>query len=117
MATKLKAKDPSEVAAGKSKMMVFSKSGVGKTWFALDFPKPFYVDTENGAKLAHYQKKLKAVGGGYFGPEDGALNFEEVLGQIQALATESHPYQTLIIDSITKLFQTAVADEANKLGD
>ena len=116
-ATKLKAKDPSEVKPGKSKMMIFAKSGVGKTWFALDFPAPYYIDTEGGADLAHYQAKLKAVGGAYFGPEDGALNFHEVLGQIEALATEKHGFKTLIIDSITKLFQVAVAEEANRLGE
>lgn len=115
--SKLKAKDPKDVSPGKSKIMIFSRSGVGKTWFALDFPKPYYIDTEGGAKLGHYQKKLAAVGGAYFGPEDGALNFEEVLGQVQALATEKHEYKTLTFDSITKLFQTATADEANRLGD
>jgi hypothetical protein len=115
--SKLKAKDPKDVSPGKSKIMIFSRSGVGKTWFALDFPKPYYIDTEGGAKLGHYQKKLAADGGAYFGPEDGALNFEEVIGQVQALATEKHEYKTLIFDSITKLFQTAIADEANRLGD
>lgn len=117
MATKLKAKDPKDVSPGKSKIMIFAKSGVGKTWFSLDFPKPYYIDTEGGARLGHYQKKLAAVGGAYYGPEDGALNFEEVLGQVQALATEKHPYKTLIFDSITKLFQTAIAAEQDRLGD
>lgn len=117
MATKLKAKDPKDVSPGKSKIMIFSRSGVGKTWFSLDFPKPYYIDTEGGARLGHYQKKLAAVGGAYYGPEDGALNFEEVLGQVQALATEKHGYKTLIFDSITKLFQTAIAEEQNRLGD
>jgi hypothetical protein len=36
---------------------------------------------------------------------------------MQALATEKHPYKTLIIDSITKLFQTAIANEQERLGD
>ena len=44
--SKLKAKDPKDVSPGKSKIMIFSRSGVGKTWFALDFPKPYYIDTE-----------------------------------------------------------------------
>ena len=118
MATsKLKAKDPKDVAPGKIKMMIFGKSGIGKTWISLDFPKPYYIDAEGGARLAHYQKKLAAVGGSYFGVEDGALSFEEVLGQIQALATEKHDYQTLVIGSVTKLYQTAIAEEAQRLGD
>ena len=118
MATsKLKAKDPKDVAPGKIKMMIFGKSGIGKTWISLDFPKPYYIDAEGGARLAHYQAKLAAVGGSYFGVEDGALSFEEVLGQIQALATEKHDYQTLVIGSVTKLYQTAIAEEAQRLGD
>jgi hypothetical protein len=116
MATsKLKAKDPKDVAPGKIKMMIFGKSGIGKTWISLDFPKPYYIDAEGGARLAHYQAKLAAVGGSYFGVEDGALSFEEVLGQIQALATEKHEFKTLVIGSITKLFQTAIAEESQRI--
>ena len=118
MATsKLKAKDPKDVAPGKIKMMIFGKSGIGKTWISLDFPKPYYIDAEGGARLPHYQAKLAAVGGRYFGVEDGALSFEEVLGQIQALATEKHEFKTLVIGSVTKLYQTAIAEEAQRLGD
>ena len=116
-ASRLKAKDPAEVKPGKIKMLVFSKSGVGKTWLDMDFPKPYYIDAEGGARLRHYQDKLKAVGGAYFGPEDGATDFPSVIEQIQALATEKHPYQTLGIGSITKLYQTAIANEAERLGD
>ena len=114
---KLKARDPELVKPGKIKMMVFSKSGIGKTWLSMDFPKPFYVDSEGGARLGHYQDKLKMVGGGYFGMEDGALDFPSVLEQVQALATEKHPYQTLAFGSITKLYQTAIANEAERLGE
>ena len=72
--SKLKAKDPKDVVPGKIKMMIFGKSGIGKTWISLDFPKPYYIDAEGGARLAHYQAKLAAVGGSYFGVEDAALN-------------------------------------------
>lgn len=114
---RLKVRDPETVKPGKIKMMVFSKSGVGKTWLSMDFPKPFYVDSEGGARLGHYQDKLKMAGGGYFGVEDGALDFPTVLEQVQALATEKHPYQTLAFGSITKLYQTAIANEAERLAD
>lgn len=112
--SKLKAKKPEETKPGKIKMMIFSKSGIGKTWFSLDFPNPFYVDSEGGADLGHYQAKLAKAGGGYLGIEDGALDFPTVLEQIQALATETHKYKTLVI-TITKLFQTAIANEAERL--
>lgn len=115
--SRLKAKDPALTSPGKIKMLVFSKSGVGKTWLSMDFPKPFYIDSEGGARLAHYQKKLKEANGAYLAIEDGANDFPTVLEQIQALATEKHGYQTLAIGSITKLYQTAIANEAERLGD
>jgi len=114
---KLKAKSPDAVEPGKTKGLIFGASGVGKTWFALSFPNPYYIDTEGGASLRHYQERLKAAGGAYLGPEDGALDFSCIIEQMQALATEPHGYKTLIIDSITKVFQVAIANEAERLGD
>lgn len=115
--SKLKAKDPALTTPGKIKFMVFSKSGIGKTWLSMDFPQPFYIDSEGGARLRHYQEKLKAANGGYFGVDDGAMDFTAVLEQVHALATEKHNYKTLAFGSITKLYQTAIANEAERLGE
>jgi hypothetical protein len=115
--SKLKARKPEEVRPGKTKSLIFGKSGVGKTWFALSFPSPYYIDTEGGADLRHYQKRLQDAGGAYMGPADGALDFGAILEQMQALATEKHGFKTLIIDSVTKLYQVAIANEAERLGD
>ena len=57
----------------------------------------------------------RAAGGAYMGPQDGSLDFATVIEQIQALATEKHGYKTLIIDSITKLFQTEIANEQERI--
>lgn len=115
--SKLKAKSPDEVEPGKTKGLIFGASGVGKTWFTLSFPAPYYIDTEGGADLKHYQERLKKAGGAYLGPQDGSLDFATIIDQIQALATEKHQYKTLIIDSITKVYQVAIANEAERLGD
>ena len=117
MATKLKAHPPLEVQPGHCKGLLFGESGVGKTWFALRFPRPYYIDTEGGADLKHYMKRLHDAGGGYMGPADGACDFDVILDQIKALATEAHQYQTVVIDSATKVFQSEVAKEAERLGD
>ena len=117
MATKLKAKSPELTQPGKTKGVIYGPSGVGKTWFTLSFPAPYYFDTEGGADLKHYQQRLKDAGGMYLGPEDGTLDFGFLIEQMQALATEKHQFKTLIIDSITKLFQTNIANEAERLGD
>jgi hypothetical protein len=117
MASKLKAKAPELVKPGKIKAVLYGVSGVGKTTLALSFPAPYYYDVEGGAKGPQYRDLLRKSGGGYMGPEDGTLSFDTLIDQIQALATEKHPYKTLIVDSLTKLFQTTIAQEAERLGD
>jgi hypothetical protein len=117
MTTKLKARKPELVQPGKTKAMIYGASGVGKTWFTLAFPTPYYLDCEGGADLQHYQQRLKEASGSYLGPEDGTLDFDFILDQIQALATEKHTYKTLVIDSVTKLYQTCIANEAERLAE
>jgi hypothetical protein len=115
--SKLKAKAPELIKPGKLKAVLFGPSGVGKTTLALSFPSPYYFDVEGGAKGPQYRELLKASGGAYMGPEDGTLSFDTLIEQMQALSTEQHPYKTLIVDSLTKLFQTTIAAEAERLGD
>lgn len=115
--SKLKAKSPELVKPGKIKAVLFSISGVGKTTLALSFPKPYYYDVEGGAKGSQYRELLKKSGGAYLGPEDGTLDGNFLIEQMQALATEKHPYKTLIVDSLTKLYQTSIAQEQERLGD
>ena len=113
----LRAKKPEEVKQGKAKGLIYARSGVGKTWFSLSFPKPYYIDTEGGADGVEYQKRLKAADGAYMGPEEGALDLKTIVDEIKALATEKHDYHTLVIDSITKVYQTCISNEAERLGD
>lgn len=115
--SKLRAVAPETAKPSKPKILIYGKPGAGKTWTSLDFPSCYYVDCEGGADLAHYTEKLRQAGGVYFGIEQGSLDFSNVIGQIQALATEKHEYKTVIIDSITKIFNNEIAKEAEKLGD
>lgn len=115
--SKLKGKAPELIKPGKLKAVLFGVSGVGKTTLALSFPAPYYFDVEGGAKGPQYRELLKASGGAYMGPEDGTLSFDTLIEQMQALSTEKHGYKTLIVDSLTKLFQTTIAAEAERLGD
>ncbi len=113
--SKLLAVNPETIEPKKPKVLIYGVAGVGKTWTALDFPGVFYVDTEGGADLDHYRQKLKASGGMYLGPDQGSLDFDTVIGQVEALATEDHPYKTIVFDSITKLFNTAITDEQHRM--
>jgi hypothetical protein len=116
MATKLKAVKPEVIEQGKCKGLISGGPGVGKTFFALNFPAPYYIDTEGGARQKQYRELLKNSGGVYLGPEEGATDFGVIIEQMQALATERHSYRTLIIDSITKVFHLSIAAEAERLG-
>jgi AAA domain len=115
--SKLRGKDPLTIEPMKPKLVVFGVSGVGKTWFALSFPGVYYLDTEGGATREPYKTRLKESGGQYVGPEEGANDFEVIISEVKTLAVERHPYKTLVIDSITKPFITAIAMEGERLGD
>lgn len=72
-----------------------AEGGMGKTSLAATFPAPVFIRTEDGtASLA--------------GRSDVAMfplakSSQDVLDAIASLATEDHPFQTLVIDSITQL--------------
>ena len=109
----LKAKNPETVIASKPKFLISGESGVGKTFFALDFPKPYIIDTESGATRAQYQEKLKKSGGAYFGKEEGSQDFGTILEEVRQLATTKHDYKTLIIDSFSYIYllEAAIAEQ------
>lgn len=115
--SKLKAVAPKAAEPSKPKILIFGKPGVRKTWVSLDFPSTYYMDTEGGADLKAYTDKLEKAGGMYFGPEQGSLNFSSILEEVKTLATEDHGYKTLVVDSITKIFNLEVSKEAERLGD
>ena len=111
----LKAKHPKKAAPKKPKILIYGKPGAGKTWGALDFPSVYYVDCEGGAALGHYTDKLVKSGGVYLGPEDGANDMNVVVQQVMALATTKHEYRTLVIDSYSKLYNTATQIEYDRM--
>ena len=114
----LKARPPEDVKPTKPKMLISGESGVGKTFFALDFPMPYLFDTEGGATREQYQQKLKNAKGVYFGKEEGSQDFRTVIEETKQLCTTAHPYKTAIYDSFTYLYmlEAAIA-EADKGSD
>ncbi len=115
MAKALRGTDPKAAKPSKPKILIFGAPGAGKTFTSLDFPSTYYIDTEGGANLPHYTDKLKASGGLYLGPDQGSNDFEVVTEEIVTLATTKHPYRTLVIDSYSKLFNTQVSIDFEKM--
>lgn len=109
----LKGIKPEIVVAGKPKIMLSGKPGTGKSFFALNSPAPYLLDTEGGATREQYVKKLIANKGAYVGIEQGSQDFAEVIAQVRELATTKHEYKTLIIDSFSKLYnvEASAAEE------
>lgn len=112
----LKGIKPEVVKARKPHIMLSGEPGTGKTYFSLNWPAPYFIDTESGATREQYVKRLKEAQGVYFGPEQGSQDFQEVLGQIRELATTKHPYRTLVIDSFSKLYNIEAAAAENRIG-
>lgn len=115
--SKLRAVAPYAASPAKPKILVFGRPGIGKTWFSLDFPSVYYIDTEGGANRKQYIEKLHQSGGVYMGPEQDSQDFEKIIEELKTLATEEHPYKTVVIDSLSKLYNIAIVREMDRLGN
>ena len=92
--------NPFKKAACKKKYLkiyYYGNSGIGKTWFALGFPKPAVIDLEAGTDF--YSSKFE------FDVMD-TNSFKETLDAVQFLETSKHNYETLVIDTITVINQS-----------
>lgn len=110
ISNQLRGKLPSKVEK-RLKAMFYGVAGCGKTTCALQFPKPYYIDTERGAEHAQYVEALEKSGGALY----QSNNFEEVRHEVRTLSIVKHPYKTLVIDSITVLYEDIVEQEAAKI--
>lgn len=105
------------IKRGKPKFILSGKSGVGKTFFMLDFPKPLIIDCEGGAVEPQYERKMKEVDAEYIGKEDGSQDFKTVINELKWYATNKHDRQTLVIDSFSKLYNLTAAIAEEKVGN
>jgi hypothetical protein len=94
------------------KALFFGTPGAGKTTAAIQFPRPYLIDTERGAEREQYTRLLNEREGAYlFEP-----TFDGLLTEVNALLTEKHPYQTVIIDPLTVVYNEMVDRSAEANG-
>lgn len=86
------------------KAFIYGDAGSGKSFFCTQFPKPYYIDTEKGAKLSKYAQNIEASGGVIF----ETRRYEELYNEVKQLATVQHDFQTLVIDPITPIYTNLV---------
>lgn len=94
------------------KVFFYGAAKVGKTTAAIQFPKPYWVDTEGSADKPIYVNLMKKSGGVVFQTQD----FEELVKEVKVLMTEKHEFKTLIIDSFTILYNDLVDKYELRMG-
>src|SRR5579864_6615691 len=107
----LRGKKPEKVEK-RLKALFYGMAGVGKTTAAIQFPKPYLIDTEKGAENDQYVEILKSKEGAIFSTTD----FFELIEEVKALLTTKHDYKTLIIDPLTVLYNTLLEQAEKKVG-
>lgn len=94
------------------KAFFYGNAKVGKTTAAIQFPRPYLIDTERGAENDKYVSILESKDGVIFQTND----FEEVMKEVKSLLTEKHPYKTLIIDPLTTIYNDLIDKSSLKVG-
>jgi len=93
------------------KLFLFGEPGVGKSYFSTHFNSPYYIDTERGVARAKYIDNIIRNQGIVF----YTRKFDELYQEIVALSAVQHPYQTLVIDSITTIYNNLIEEELLKI--
>lgn len=107
----LRGKAP-EVHEKRFKGLFFGGAGVGKTMAAIQFPRPYLIDTERGAENDEYVEIINQRQGVLFQTTD----FEEMVIEVKALLSTKHEFRTLIIDPITTVYDDLIEAAEHKVG-
>jgi hypothetical protein len=95
------------------KAMFYGPAGVGKTMTAIQFPRPYLIDTEKGAENKQYVEALEKAGGVYFHTTDP----DDLLREITALLSEKHDFRTVVIDPLTVIYDRLIERGIEEKGE
>jgi len=94
------------------KALFYGAAGVGKTMAAVQFPKPYIIDTEGSTDKKQYVAAIKKTDGAVLITQD----FDELMNEVRTLMTVKHDYKTLVIDSLTILYNDLLDKAEKKVG-
>lgn len=100
----LRGKKP-EYKPQRFKAFFYGKAKAGKTWAAIHFPTPYIIDSEGGMNQQEYIDIINSRGGSTFETDD----FDEVYQEIKTLMSTEHQFKTLVIDSLTVVYNSLCA--------
>jgi hypothetical protein len=107
----LKATKP-VVKNNRLKLFMYGNAKVGKTTLAIQFPKPYIIDTEGTTDKEKYVELINKGDGAVLITQD----FDELVEQVKELLTSKHDFKTLVIDSLTILYNDLLDKSALKVG-
>lgn len=107
----LRAKKPAMIEQ-RLKALFYGCAGVGKTMAAIQFPKPYIIDTEGSTNKPQYVKQIEKSGGVVL----MTVDFDEMVNELKELLTIKHDYKTLVIDSLTNLYNDLLEKAEKKVG-
>lgn len=106
----LKAKKPAMIES-RLKALFYGCAGVGKTMAAIQFPRPYIIDTEGSTNKPQYVKAIDRVDGAVL----MTVDFDEMISEVRELLTTKHEYKTLVIDSLTLLYNDLLEKAEKKV--
>jgi hypothetical protein len=107
----LKAKKPAMIES-RLKALFYGNAGVGKTMASIQFPRPYIIDTEGSTNKPQYVKAIDNVDGAVL----MTVDFDEMVNEVRELLTTKHEYKTLVIDSLTLLYNDLLEKAERKVG-
>jgi len=113
----LRGKKPEVKPITRAKILISGPAGEGKTYFSLQFPNVYYIDSEKGAEREQYQKLLQKSNGVYMGREEGASDFGEIIKEFKALSTERHGLKTVTLDSLSHTYNQSASEAEMIVGN